>query len=466
MTLEVGDETKVDLGAFDENDQLRFAVASGDFNPLHLDTLFARKTFLGKPVVHGMHQILRLFDLTRIDGRNLAKINASFLSPARVGEELYVVLKRESELGFTAKIFRSSTRKLLMRCRWAWGNHRGSLQEQAFPQAEPSCPELIEKGDTGSVSLNSSAPAEAKIANDIAVVMASSTIVGMKIPGLNSVLASLNLSESNDSEANVKDAVEYEVLNFDDRFGMVTLGVKGGGYSGDITAFKRPVGSDLTEAEIPKVCSFSDRRILIVGGTRGMGATTARILAKSRSDVLITYLRGKAEAADLLSKFGDGDHTAQKLDVANLDENSLDKISEWSPDAVFFFATPFIFEGDGNTFNTNLFDKFSSCYASNFFKLIEGLMLRGAPLRQIWYPSSEAVEDFPIDMVEYAAAKAAGEVVCKYISKRFPKLEVLMRRFPRVETDQTRTVTPVPSRSQSEVILEWLEYNPFTESEA
>src|SRR5271165_2230607 len=39
-------------------DQQRFADFSGDFNPMHLDALAARRTQMGAVVVHGVHQVL------------------------------------------------------------------------------------------------------------------------------------------------------------------------------------------------------------------------------------------------------------------------------------------------------------------------------------------------------------------------------------------------------------------------
>ena len=39
-------------------DQEAFACFSGDFNPVHLDPLVARRTLFGQPVVHGVHALL------------------------------------------------------------------------------------------------------------------------------------------------------------------------------------------------------------------------------------------------------------------------------------------------------------------------------------------------------------------------------------------------------------------------
>src|SRR5690349_6037622 len=47
---------------FDERDQTSFARLSGDFNPIHLDPLVARRTQAGQVVVHGMHAVLWALD--------------------------------------------------------------------------------------------------------------------------------------------------------------------------------------------------------------------------------------------------------------------------------------------------------------------------------------------------------------------------------------------------------------------
>jgi acyl dehydratase len=43
---------------FTETDQKRFASVSGDYNPMHMDALQARRTQAGAPVVHGINLFL------------------------------------------------------------------------------------------------------------------------------------------------------------------------------------------------------------------------------------------------------------------------------------------------------------------------------------------------------------------------------------------------------------------------
>ena len=40
--------------SFNQNDQIEFAKLSGDWNPIHVDPVFARRTIYGQ-VVHGIH---------------------------------------------------------------------------------------------------------------------------------------------------------------------------------------------------------------------------------------------------------------------------------------------------------------------------------------------------------------------------------------------------------------------------
>ena len=44
--------------SFDIDDQIAFAEISGDYNPLHLDKIVARRSMFGDVIVHGMHLVL------------------------------------------------------------------------------------------------------------------------------------------------------------------------------------------------------------------------------------------------------------------------------------------------------------------------------------------------------------------------------------------------------------------------
>ncbi len=62
-------------------DQLAFAALSGDYNPMHVDALAARRTQAGAPVVHGMHALLWALDAlaaAELIGTRLCEIRAQF----------------------------------------------------------------------------------------------------------------------------------------------------------------------------------------------------------------------------------------------------------------------------------------------------------------------------------------------------------------------------------------------------
>src|SRR5580704_4043548 len=50
------------MRVFSADDQLAFARLSGDYNPIHLDPVAARRLLFGHAVVHGMHALLWALD--------------------------------------------------------------------------------------------------------------------------------------------------------------------------------------------------------------------------------------------------------------------------------------------------------------------------------------------------------------------------------------------------------------------
>jgi acyl dehydratase len=81
----------------------RFAVLSGDFNPLHLDSQYAATTDFGRPIVHGMF-LASLFSRLvgmYIPGKRCLYLSQSldFVQPVYVGEEIRILgeVKRKED---------------------------------------------------------------------------------------------------------------------------------------------------------------------------------------------------------------------------------------------------------------------------------------------------------------------------------------------------------------------------------
>jgi hypothetical protein len=97
-------------------------------------------------------------------------------------------------------------------------------------------------------------------------------------------------------------------------------------------------------------------------------------------------------------------------------------------------------------------------YVTGFLRTVQSLAASSAGLKKIFYPSSAAVEELPLDMGEYAAAKMAGEILCDFLHKTNPGLCIYKPRLPRVATDQTVSLLPVSNQDPVPVLLAHLRY--------
>jgi len=89
--IKVGYEIpETDIGPFNQNDLVKYAKASGDFNPIHLDKEFAKTIGLDNVIVHGMLIMAHL-------GKSIANSNSisflkhfsvQFCSITKLGEKL------------------------------------------------------------------------------------------------------------------------------------------------------------------------------------------------------------------------------------------------------------------------------------------------------------------------------------------------------------------------------------------
>src|SRR5262249_6252424 len=117
-------------------------------------------------------------------------------------------------------------------------------------------------------------------------------------PGLHSLFAAFDLAFVEGDEGQT--GVDFRVVRTDPRFRLVQMNVSGGGVRGSVDAFLRwPPIEQAPLAEIRKRVApgeFANSRALIVGGSRGLGALTAKAIAAGSGAVVITYATGEVDA--------------------------------------------------------------------------------------------------------------------------------------------------------------------------
>jgi hypothetical protein len=109
------------------------------------------------------------------------------------------------------------------------------------------------------------------------------------------------------------------------------------------------------------------------------------------------------------------------------------------PTHLYYFATPPIARRKAAAFDRDRFAEFVTYYIEGFYSLCQALVAAGSSL-SAHYPSSCFVENAPGGLLEYAMAKAAGEVLCTQMPARLKTIAVTTTRLPPLRTDQTASL--------------------------
>lgn len=458
---------------FTEADQARFAALTGDCNPIHMDPIAARRTPAGAPVVHGVHTLLWLLDSI---GAQSVELPAVATFKVRFRKLLYLNERVEARIiqhgpeGLRAQVCAAGVEVVSLAA--TFGPAVSALPASGGPTDLParlSTPRELNfqdfEGQSGRVGFASKPAAMTQAfpnaarwlgAHRLAALGCSTYLVGMVVPGLYSIYVGLDLQLTADLPP--ADWLQFSVIAVDARFRRVQLKISGGGLSGRLETFSRlpPV----TQASLDSVAElvtrgeFSRSIALIVGGSRGLGEITAKLIAAGGGKVIITYARGKADAQRLAAEInGWGAHCeALAYDVRQDAERQLETLPE-PPNQLYYFATPTISRRKSGLCARERLDEFNDFYVHGFLRLVEAGLRRRPEGIAAFYPSTVYVQKRPADMTEYAMAKAAGEILCSEIAAYLPKVRVLSERLPRTATDQTASLIPVESADALSVML-------------
>jgi hypothetical protein len=434
--------------------QYRFAGLSGDFNPLHVDPLYARRTVFGEPVAHGVH--LALWGLERglrerpswqiirtlnVRFRNALPLNAPLsvetiaftedgftLRPDGNYFELAATFERRRNKYWNAEIPREGT---AMNCK------ENTFEESSRAEGEI---DLYLDGEEFAAMFPETAARLPAV--QIAQILATTRLTGMVCPGMRSIFHDLDLTFEENSERLV---LHFRNHASDPRFSLIRLAVQGYGVQGTLAAFFDP--APFAQPSLAEVAGavrpdeFRRQKALIIGGSRGLGELTAKMIVAGGGSVRLTCHRGSEDASRTIAElkaFG-ADAEGFAWDVLEPNRNAIaEALADWIPDRLYYFAAPHLVPSPkGDSFSTDKFDELCRYHVEGLRSTVDALPRTPDVGLRLFFPSTARIDAEAAEWKEFAAAKAEGEKTCLMLQEEAAIERFHAPRLPWLPTDQT-----------------------------
>ena len=177
-------------------------------------------------------------------------------------------------------------------------------------------------------------------------------------------------------------------------------------------------------------------KILVIGGTAGLGKILTNYLITKKFNVTFTYNNNLSVAKQLYKKniIRNSKISFFKFNEKIINNKKVKKLLS-SFSYIYFFATPKIFSKKKNFFDKRKLDKFNNIYINFLNKIILSLNDFGKKYK-IYVPSSEIVSSNSYGSLEYKMSKILLENYCKKINISTKRIRVYN---PRLGVHYTRT---------------------------
>jgi len=147
-------------------------------------------------------------------------------------------------------------------------------------------------------------------AASLAAMLASTRVIGMKVPGEHSIFLQIDLAFGSFPDAPVPFA--FRVAEFRQSSQRLGIGIQGKGCRGTLWSLFRPApviqpDMAIVKQHVPEN-RFAGRRVIVIGGSRGLGEIAVKILAAGGAEVALSYRTGREDgervAADVVKVGG------------------------------------------------------------------------------------------------------------------------------------------------------------------
>ena len=455
MTIRIGSKT------FLNSDQKEFAEISKDYNKIHTDPVASRKLIFGNQIVHGVNTLMTALIFFSIRKKNIKikNISCTFYKPIYLNKKINFYLEEKNneyylhvksgsilnsiihinKLGFQLnsdkkyKNYRKNTIKkinikniLSHDCNFNFTNRFFLINNKNFK---------IKKRYKKLLNIFSN--------TEIKDILSLSFFVGMVCPGKYALLGKIDLNFEKNKKYIFND-IKFFLNKFDKRINRVEINFSNS-IIGKIYAFKYNVShqEDLKNIKLKIKNKFlKTKKAIVLGGSRGLGELTSKILSSAGSDTLVSYNHGKVEAQKLKSNIIKLTNTKCKImKIDMLRENNFLKFkNENAYDFLFYFATPKIINNYIKKFDSQLYKKFNEFYVFKFSRLCKLLNKISRKKVKVFFPSTIFLNYKENFFKEYVLSKKKAEANIKYLNKKLQNIKIISYRLPIMDTDQNINV--------------------------
>ena len=431
--------------------QVNFIKISNDKNPIHLIKDNLSKLNLEGTVVHGMNVVLTTLEiLTKkkdINSSKIYQIKCKFLKIIYLNEILKIKFKKnkdkiivfvlsnnlkclELEILLSYEIFPKDNIKLI-KSKYDHPKKNSPLSRKKLVKIN----HIFDLKNIIKIYPNLSKELNYKIISSFIMM---STSVGMFWPGKNSLFVGFDVFLKKVEKKNI----DLVILKTDKRTNYSIINYKSYYCVGKLFTFftkekvQQPSFSYLSKKITKK--NLKNHKALVIGGSRGLGELTAKIIASSGGIVTITYNKNKSLAKNLVEIF-----RSQKLKLKiqelkiNKDGNFNHKtLKKKNYNCLYYFPTPIIFRKKSQKFSPKIYKEFYNIYCKALIKIIKILNIKNLI---IFYPSTVFNCIDNKNFVEYILAKKKGAEKLKIMKKKL-KFVPFIKKLPPLKTDQNNTI--------------------------
>jgi len=435
--------------------QLFFIKISNDRNPIHDIRKNKSKLNLEGTIVHGMHVVIESLEiLSKKNNVNLKKIKyleGTFKNPVFLNDKCYLSYKKVNTFKslLIIKVENLEAIEIIIFFKDEENSKLNKIKKIGNGLKKPLLNNIKKKikkniffnHNSSNIIIKKKFPSLYKNLgySRLSSIIMMSTAVGMYWPGENSLFSSFKINFTNIN----KDKIKLGIIKTDKRFLYSKSKLVSSGIEALMFSFFR--SENIKQKKIGfikkyiKKDKFKNHRALIIGGSRGLGEITAKIIASGGGYPTITYNSNKKIALKLKSEIFSSNFKCRliKLSINKNGNFKSNVLKKFNYNSIYYFATPLIFRRKNNNFNYKIYKEFFNTYCTPLKKIV--LLNKTNKPFTFFFPSTEFILKKNIFLKEYIKAKSLGEKELLNLSKKY-KFTPIIKRFPKILTDQNNTV--------------------------